>query len=363
MPFAFPFFNLSLLFNSWRGFIIKSDLFSSKSKRKWSLLLLLISSITLSHGQQNKNLKLQRPAIDGEWWQIAGNPDLGKYTTKKQEPVDFGIWQAKDGTWQAWSCIRNTKAGKRTRLFYRWEGKSLTDKDWKPMGIAMEADTLLGETSGGLQAPYVFEENGTYYMFYGDWNRINLAKSQDGKNFKRVLNEKGEPDLFTGPYTNTRDAMVLRDNGLYYCYYTGHTDEKGMVMENEQNVKKRYKCAVFCRTSADLKHWSEPIIVSAGGKAEGKTWFGGDAECPFVVKKDGCYYLFRTQIYGKNNLTTQYASANPLNFGVGHDDFTIGTLPVAAPEIVYYKGQYYIVALNLGLDGIRAAKLQWKSVD
>ena len=39
-----------------------------------------------------------RPQIDGDWWSVAGNPDLGKYTSDRQEPVDFGIWQAADGT-------------------------------------------------------------------------------------------------------------------------------------------------------------------------------------------------------------------------------------------------------------------------
>jgi hypothetical protein len=50
------------------------------------------------------------PQIDGDFWQVAGDPDLGKYTTPKQQPVDFGIWQAVDGTWQLWSCIRGTAA-------------------------------------------------------------------------------------------------------------------------------------------------------------------------------------------------------------------------------------------------------------
>ncbi|MBN1999767.1 hypothetical protein JW935_19585 [candidate division KSB1 bacterium] len=31
------------------------------------------------------------PDIQGEWWQIAGNPGLGEYTDEKQQPVDFGI--------------------------------------------------------------------------------------------------------------------------------------------------------------------------------------------------------------------------------------------------------------------------------
>src|SRR2546422_252510 len=93
------------------------------------------------------------PVIQGEWWTVAGDPDLGSYTDPKQQPVDFAIWQAADGTWQLWSCIRGTKCGGKTRLFYRWEGKSLREANWKPMGVAMEAKPELGETLRGLQAP------------------------------------------------------------------------------------------------------------------------------------------------------------------------------------------------------------------
>jgi hypothetical protein len=292
--------------------------------------------------------ELERPVIDGPWWQVAGDPDLGAYTSDKQQPVDFGIWQVADGTWQIWSCIRHTKCGGHTRLFYRWEGKTLTDTDWKPMGIAMEADPSLGEALGGLQAPHVFKKDGTYYMVYGDWNRICLAQSGDGKTFQRVLNEQGQPDLFSGPYPQARDAMMLKIGELFYCYYMGH----------EKDAK--YESAIFCRTSHDLKQWSEALIVSAGGIAQTQSnWFGGDAECPFVVQKNGLFHMFRNQLYGVPSLNTQYASPNPLNFGVGHDHFRIGNLPVAAPEIVLYEGQYYIAALMPSLKGIQIAKLKW----
>jgi beta-xylosidase len=216
------------------------------------------------------------------------------------------------------------------------------------MGIAMEADTAFGESKGGLQAPHVFKEKDRFYMVYGNWQRICLASSRDGKAFTRVLNERGQPDLFTGPYENTRDPMVLKLGDLFYCYYMGH--KKGA----------EYQSAIFCRTSRDLESWSEPTMVSAGGSAAAHTnWFGGDAECPFVVNKDGMFHLFRNQLYGRNNLNTQYASPNPLSFGVGDDRCRIGTLPVAAPEIVLHKGQWYIAALNPALDGIRIARLRW----
>lgn len=302
--------------------------------------------LLLTSCQQSKQVLI--PTIEGDWWQIAGDPDLGEYTSPKQQPVDFGVWQAADGTWQLWSCIRHTNCGGNTRLFYRWEGENLTDTYWKPMGIAMEADTTLGESIGGLQAPHVIKVEGKYYMFYGDWGNICLAESKDGKNFTRILNSEGTPALFSGPYGNTRDPMVLKDKDLFYCYYMGHTKDT------------KPNSAIFCRTSADLHHWSEPVMVSAGGSpAEKDNWYGGDAECPFVVNMDEQFYLFRNQRYGENNLNTQYASPDPQDFGVDDDRYLIGTLPLAAPEIICTRGEYYMAALLPSLKGIRMAKLKW----
>ena len=46
------------------------------------------------------------PEIDGEWWEVSGNPRDHKYATERQEPVDFAVWQAADRTWQMWPCFR-----------------------------------------------------------------------------------------------------------------------------------------------------------------------------------------------------------------------------------------------------------------
>ena len=39
----------------------------------------------------------------------------------------------------------------------------------------------------------------------------------------------------------------------------------------------------------------------------------------------------------------------------------MGTLPVAAPEIIEHEGQTYIASLLPSLKGIRIAKLEWET--
>ena len=287
------------------------------------------------------------PRIAGEWWNVAGNPDLGPLSTDKQQVVDFGIWPAADGTWQIWSCIRATNEGGKTRLFHRWEGERLTDRDWTPKGVAMRADPSLGENEGGMQAPYVIRPDGRFSMFYGDWSNICLATSTDGKTFARHRGANGRPQLaFSNGYgfdANTRDAMVLRIGGRWHLYYTAHPDKKG---------------AVYVRTSSDLLAWSGEAMVSSGGRA-GEGPFV--AECPFVVEpRKGEFYLFRTQTYGKFAKTHVYHSRNPLDFGLDNDAaHYVTTLPVAAPEIFQYEGQWYMAALLPTLHGIQITRLEW----
>ena len=305
------------------------------------LFLLLVGGLSRNASAVDQILL---PQVDGDFWQIAGDPDLGKYMSAKQQPVDFGIWQAADGTWQLWSCIRNTAAPGKTRLFYRWQANRLTDRNWTPMGIAMMADQNFGETEGGLQAPFVIKQGSDYYMFYGTWEHIAMAKSKDGKTFARQLMPDGKSGLFgQGPGTNTRDPMVLKVENLYYIYYTAYPDDHG---------------ADFARTSKDLTHWSAPIKVAYGGSAgDGKY----SAECPFVYYQhsSGYYYLLRNQRYGQNAQFSVYRSKNPLDFGRGNDRYLLETMPYAAPEIIDFQGQTYLAVLLPNLKGIEVAKLTW----
>jgi len=195
-----------------------------------------------------------------------------------------------------------------------------------------------------LQAPFIFREGDAFQMFYGDWNHICRATSSDGKHFSRVVQLNGQTGLFgEGEGANTRDPMVLKVAGTYYCYYAAYPGDK---------------CSVYCRTSTDLNAWSQPKQVAFGGFAgEGKF----SAECPFVVERTpGNFYLFRTQHYGTAAYTSVYFSNDPMDFGISHDQgHLVCTLPVAAPEIVKFQDQYYIAALLPSLKGIQIARLDW----
>lgn len=289
------------------------------------------------------------PRLVGNAWTVTSDPDLGALTSTNQQPVDFAVWQAADGTWQLWSCIRGTREPGKTRLFHRWEGAKLTDANWAPRGIALQADPGLDETPGGLQAPYVFRHEGRFWMVYGDWASICLATSTDGKTFARHRNAQGRPQLtLTGAMDltrNTRDPMVLRVGTKWHLYYTAHPGNKGYD---------------YVRTSDDLLSWSEERIVAAGGRAGDGPY---SAECPFVAApQPGHFYLFRTQRYGANAQTMVYHSPDPMNFGVGEDGARyVTTLPVAAPEVFEYDGRWYLASLLPSLKGIRISRLEWVS--
>jgi hypothetical protein len=285
------------------------------------------------------------PRIDGDWWQVAKSPDLGRLSSPRQQPVDFAVWKAADGTWQLWSCVRATKEPGKTRLFFRWEGAAIDKPDWTPKGIAMHADPSLGETPGGLQAPCVFRPSPgkPFHMLYGDWTHICLATSEDGKSFTRQPVNGKSGRFGEGKDDNARDPFAIKIGDVWHVYYTAHPNRHGTT---------------FCRTTRDFETFSDAKVVARGGVAGEHV---SSAECPQVIRRGEWYYLTRTVRYQPDPLTHVYASTNPLDFGVDDDRCHIGTLPIAAPEFVQDGDREFVAALMPDLKGIRVAKLMWKS--
>lgn len=294
----------------------------------------------------------ERPALSGHAWHISDNPDLGELAAPRQEVVDHAIFRSADGRWHLWACIRGTAVG---RLLYRWEGESIEGPRWEPQGIAMRADRAAGESIDEpdgrewIQAPHVTRWGETYYMFYGGHrtetgeSQICLATSPDGRAWTRHRDERGYSRVFVGP-GEARDPMILRVGDLYHCYYTGH------------DTGRPAPCKIFVRTSTDLLHWFDYREVSWGGSGGEGRW---SAECPFVVERDGWYYLFRTSRYSPPALTHVYASRDPLDFGPGTDVQKVATLQVAAPEVVTVDGSYYISSVEDLQGGIQVSRLEW----
>lgn len=138
--------------------------------------------------------------------------------------------------------------------------------------------------------------------------------------------------------------MVIRVGDQYFCYFTGH--DPGAPAP----------CKIYCRTSSDLVNWSRPVAVAWGGSAGEGNW---SAECPFVVERDGAYTLFRTSSY-RPPLTHVYRSVDPLDFGLDMDDKKIGTIAVAAPEIVRLGDDWFITSVHDLEGGIQIAPLEWR---
>lgn len=143
-------------------------------------LTLSFASVGWAQNCNEKEGSVLIPVIEGAWWTVAHNPELHRYGAEEQETTSYGLWQAADGSWQLWGCIRNTAIGGKTRLFYRWEGNHITDTDWVPKGIVMTAEPDFGDTPGGLQAPFAARIGNEYVMVHGNWEYI-CPSTQSGK--------------------------------------------------------------------------------------------------------------------------------------------------------------------------------------
>lgn len=126
-----------------------------------------------------------------------------------------------------------------------------------------------------------------------------------------------------------RDACIFFDENInkYIMYYADN-----------------YPNAIRARTSTDVINWSEPVDVMS-------TPYPSDAyvtpESPFVIYKDGLYYLF---VCGFDYaLMALYVSEDPFNFGDPKRN-KIAEINGHAPEIVCENGKYYIACAHISTE-------------
>lgn len=202
-------------------------------------------------------------------------------------------------------------------------------------------------------SPAVVEFGGKYWMFYTGVNfniaqAICLAVSDDLYNWERV---KGNPVLTPGKWcpwdaskwSNCRDSMIFKDDdGTFYMYYCSS-------FINKDGLEKP---AVGTAVSKDLINWTDkgpiwlPNVVHA-------------AESPYLMKKDGKYYLF----YTNSGIGTCYATSdNPLNGWTVLPDKKNYICSTCCSEVFMYKNKWYIslaTYLGRGEQYLEIAEFNW----
>ncbi len=206
-----------------------------------------------------------------------------------------------------------------------------------------EKDILLwpqdrpGETNE-IWAPHLMKHADSFRIIYSPHD-IRAADSKD------FLSWKTGQILFCGEDETARDPFVFCEDDVHYLLY---------VVQNR----------ILCRTSHDhMQTWDEPFVVYENRfvSADGAPCHAA-AESPFLLKRDGYYYLFWCIYDGYcgcyDNRTFVFASRDLHGF---LDLAPITILPAHAPEIVTDPdGSTWLLSVFYPENGVSAAKLVWE---
>jgi hypothetical protein len=273
---------------------------------------------------------LEVPVLDGEWWQIAPNaPDVGRWSTGKENACDFTVFRDAAGRWRCIACIRGTSHhGK--RLFFQWAADHLTDRDWQPVGILEAPRGRRGRPPKptSVQAPHVFRHAGRYYLFYNSGPAFCMI-SEDGRRWRPHQSVEGERVFFP----MGRDVCLFHDevNARWIAYYCGTAQVAG-----------QRRGAMVARTAPTPEGpWSE---------GEETVRLEGNPESPYVLRRGHHCYLWQQM--------SVIRSDDPLDFDRPLVNHMTGLWYNGkwAPEVIRHDGGYYLAGYGRG---IHVAPMKW----
>lgn len=179
-----------------------------------------------------------------------------------------------------------------------------------------------------IWAPHLFRQGDGFGLVYSP-GAMRLARSGDLNQWQcgDVLFQCGDP--------------WSRDPFLFW-------DDTGEIL------------LIFCegdmlkyRKTKDVVHWSQEYLLQ-------KNPFGAASESPFLLKRDGVYYLMWCLCDGKNGAYDNRSfvfAADTLKEFQGRAPLTI--LDAHAPEFVTDGADTYLLSVFYPQNGISAAKIQW----
>ncbi len=299
------------------------------------------------------------PAITGNWIHIfdpneSRFPDRQARSTRgKWYTKDHAIVRGPDGSWHGYGIIGYKRAGlpwpwKIEKQLFHITSPQLAAGCWQEHPYALHADPGAGERF--TWAPHAIVNGKEWVMFYAVGNlrplsyllpsvgNIHVAFSTNGFDWTRYPEN---PVVMDWGYA--RDPMVLFHDGTYYLYYTTSRGDND------------FHSSVAVRKSKDLRAWSGRKIVHVQPHAKG--WFAGNAESPFVVHKDGLFYLFVCVALDGYNLTRVYWSRSPEAFPVSQHACDLQSH--ASEVIVDEHGSWFITNTGWDKKGLFIAPLRW----
>jgi predicted GH43/DUF377 family glycosyl hydrolase len=194
-------------------------------------------------------------------------------------------------------------------------------------------------------APHIIEHKGTYYMFYAGVNKnvcqgICLATSTDLYNWKRndknpLISSGKWGNWSTDKWSDCRDPMILNDGTRFYCYYTA-------TRTNQDSGQMEYCMGIS--SSENLLDWKDEGFVRL------EFSLATPPESPFVVKRDGTYYLVYTNYkYG----ITYATSKDPVKgWKELPADKMVLISGVSASEIYEDNGKWYLSYISHQKNGL-----------
>ena len=257
---------------------------------------------------------------------------------------DHTFIRGQDGTWHLFGITHQEPENHHDeRLFAHATADTLTQPMWVKRPPALYYAPGDGETV--LWAPHVIAHDGGYIMFYAaggyDPTRwvIRAATSPDLETWTRV------PGALFADGFEARDPFVIRIGDRWVMYYTRTDPPAGG------------NHVVAYRTSEDLLTWSAPDFAFVDPK---RGTNGGPTESPFVLERDGLYYLFIGPRGGYVG-TDVFASADPFRFTA---EGLVGHIRAHAAEVIQdTDGATYVSHAGWSQGGVYLAPLTWNSGD
>jgi len=101
---------------------------------------------------------------------VADHPDPGEFTAANQQPVDFGVWQAAEGTWQL-------ESGAIQEMEKKCQGMSRSDKENRPN---------FGKMAGSNRAP---APRAVCLRPFVSWRRVSVPQA-DFRSWAEIVSSK-----------------------------------------------------------------------------------------------------------------------------------------------------------------------------